>query len=58
MHYPGDVLAGAVIGISIGVFVLWLEKKGLFERVLKSKKVYKSAKKTQDTCALKAVNLY
>ncbi len=34
MHYPSDVLAGAAIGISISLFVLWLEKKGLFDRIL------------------------
>jgi undecaprenyl-diphosphatase len=37
VHYPADVAAGSIIGLSIGYFSLWVERKVIFYRIRKKK---------------------
>ena len=36
-HYPADVIAGSVLGLGIGYFSLWIEKKLIYYRIRRRK---------------------
>lgn len=36
-HYPSDVVAGSILGLAIGWFSLWVERKVIFSRIRRRK---------------------